>query len=953
VSPLDPDDHGTPHLGFPVVGVGASAGGIEALQELFSHVDAELEVAFVVMIHLARDMPSALDTILAELCPFPVVNVTEDTALRAGHIYLGPPGQSLRVRGGKLQVDRDGATGAHTIDALLRSLAADRGPEAVAVILSGTGSDGTLGAREVKGMGGMTVAQEPATAAYAAMPQSAIATGLVDQVLAPSAIPEALRQYASGLREVLGDQRPNAFPPAFEEILRLLHRHAGHDFSHYKRTPLRRRLERRTLLHGLESPEAYLQFLQEHPAELVPLFHDLLIGVTSFFRDPEAFEALGPALENRLRRVPEDAPFRVWVIGCSTGEEAYSIAMVLTEAMESVGVHPPVEIFATDANEEAVDVARAGVYPGGISADVSPERLARFFVEESGQYRVTKDLRAMVVFGVQSALTDPPFTNMDLVSCRNLLIYLEPRAQRRLLSVIHMVLKREGLLFLGGSEALGAMADYFTRPDPQHHLHMRRAIPPPPEAYEQMPAGPRRRPSRATARTNPALLPLSDQLDAYLLQAFAPPAVVCSKQGGIVHVHGQVGQYLRMGEGPPTLNLTAMAAPGLIEDLHAALMMADTSEEPIVRSGVPVGSASGERVDIEVSRIRHPEQLSGLFVIAFRESHPDGPDESDEVPSGARDAVAHARTEHELHRTRAVLQSTIEAYQATNEELRLSNEELQSTNEELKTSKEELQTLNEELHTVNQEAQERMQSLSRSHDDMKNLLNSANVPTLFLDQELRIKRFTPQARAVVSLIPSDVGRPLSDLATQLEDVDLEAHARWVMEAAAHRRTEVRTKDGHSYLMSIHPYRLTDDVISGLVITFVDITDLKETQRELQGSRGAIQAIAEMVEEPLVLLDLEGRIELANHGFRALLGDAGSGSVPASVDELAAAVFETPTVRKLLDAVIYGDQDPPVRRRLELQFSGGKPQTIDATARMLSIDQVGQRVLLVMKPVDSS
>jgi two-component system, chemotaxis family, CheB/CheR fusion protein len=949
------DDHPTP-LGFPVVAVGASAGGIEALQELFAHVDADLpDMAFIVMLHLARDTPSSLDTILAERCPLPVVNVTEVTRIQPGHIYLGPPGQGLRVDNGRLRVEQEGTATMHSISALLRSLATDRREEAVAVILSGTGSDGTLGAQEVKGLGGMTVAQDPSTAAYPAMPNAAIASGTIDRILRPAAIAHALGEYARALRQGLPNTPSTAFPPAFEEILRLVQTHAGHDFQPYKRTPLRRRLQRRMWVHGLPDPDAYLRFVQDHPTEIGYLLHDMLIGVTSFFRDPEAFEALGSALADRLRNVPEGETFRVWVIGCSTGEEAYSIAMVLTEAMEATGRQPHVEIFATDANEQAVDVARAGLYPAGITVDVGPERMARYFVDESGRYRVTEALRRMVIFGVQSALSDPPFTNIDLVSCRNLLIYLEPPAQRRLLSMVHLVLKREGLLLLGSSETLGALGDYFSRVESKQQLHRRLPVPPPPEAFEHLPTGPRRPRGKAATRAQRDHAPLSEQLDAYLLQAFTPAAVVVSKQGGIVHVHGRVNRYLRMGEGAPTLNLFNMAVPGLREHLEAAMRLATTTEGPTVRSHVPLDPEGHETVHLEVSLLRDPEPLAGLFIIAFRDppaEPPREPSADTEPEDQLTDPLARARMEHELHRTREMLQATIEEYQATNEELRLSNEELQSTNEELKASKEELQTLNEELHTVNTEAQDRLEALSRSNDDMKNLMNSIDIPTLFLDTELRIKRFTPQARAVVNLIPDDVGRPLSDLSTNLRDADLEADALHVLRTASQRRTEVRTRDGRHLLMSIHPYRMDDEVISGLVITFVDVSDLRDTQEELRGSRSAVHAVSEMVDEPLVLLSPDGDIEMANSAFCDFLGLDASEAASRSWQEVAKNTFPKNELKALLDDILSGEQDEVRRRPLQFALPGGGHRSMDARGCAFSPMGSDRRIVLVLKPTKS-
>jgi two-component system CheB/CheR fusion protein len=841
--------------GFPVVAVGASAGGLEALEEFFKNVPPQSGIGFVVVMHQHAGHTSLLPELLGKRTAMPVTQATDGIRVEPNHVYLGPPGGHMAMMDGTLQFmePKEPADVRLPIDYFFRSLAQDRQEQAICIVLSGTGTDGTLGLREVKGAGGMAMAQEIKSAKYPGMPSSAITTSLVDFVLAPAEMPAQLIRYVRGLRlklperEAEGEKLP---PEPLQKIFVLLRARTGHDFSGYKENTIRRRVERRMNVHQIKEPARYLRYLQENPHELDTLFKELLINVTSFFRDAEAFEALAHALEERVLAVKPDDNYclRAWVAGCGSGEEAYSIAILLRECMERINRRFDVQIFATDLDSEAIEFARMGVYPEGIAVDVRKDRLAHFFVRGDSGYRIAKEIREMVVFAPQNVLQDPPFTKLDLLSCRNVLIYLDAKLQKQLLPIFHYALKPDGLLFLGPSESLSASADLFQPVDKKWKIFRRGGT----VAAHPLP--------ELTARTRKveiaAPLTLSGEpaipakvttlIERTLLQKYVPASVIVNGRGDIVHIHGRTGAYLEPATGQPRMNILDMAREGLRLKLGAALRQAVTKNAEIIHPAVRI-KANGDYVvvDLRVVRITEPEVLRGLTMVSF---HPVAVDQD-----GAAQPVKGAMTKQELTRneelerdlqyTRETLQTTVEELEtsneelkSTNEELQSTNEELQSTNEELETSKEEMQSLNEELTTVNAELQSKVEDLSQANDDMQNLLNSTEIATIFLDNKLNIKRFTKQARRLVHLIDTDVGRPISDLAHELQHQDLAADAETVLQTLVFKECEVQTTTGDWCLMRIMPYRTAENLIEGLVVTFVDINKLKLAERDYAEAR---------------------------------------------------------------------------------------------------------------------
>jgi two-component system CheB/CheR fusion protein len=847
--------------GFPIVGLGASAGGLQALEEFFSNMPPDSGMAFVVVTHLHPDQPSMLHELVGRKTTMPVAELRKSTVVAQNHIYTITPGRNLAILNGTLQPMTPDRTVPLQlpIDYFFRSLAQDQKDRAIGIILSGTGSDGTLGLKEIKGALGMVMVQREESASYPGMPQSAIATGLVDYVLAPAEMPEKLVAYvkdAYGAPARVARRDEGApHPEALQQIFVLLRARTRHDFSQYKGSTINRRIERRMNVHHLDSLKRYVRFLQDNPGEIDLLFKELLIGVTSFFRDPDAFEGLAAALTALLTRKPDNYGVRIWVPGCSSGEEAYSIAILVREFTERMKKPLSVQIFATDLDSDAIDVARAGVYPLGIANDVTPKRLKRFFVRDEDAFRVTKELREMVVFAPQNLIEDPPFTKVDLLSCRNLLIYLDGALQRRLLPIFHYSLRPEGLLFLGSSESIGSFNYLFSTLDKKWKVFQRKEVAEGTYLAE-FPAGIRGTPP-PDAR---ALAPLARLGDATVLQGadklimreLLPPTVIIRERGDIVHIHGRTGPFLELTPGPqPVANIFNMARDGLQLEVASLVRQAAVSDGEVIRREVRFKPNGGELVvDLRARRISDPEPFRGLLMISFEGLRPLVPlhEKKGKGEAKPRPSDRVTELERDLQYTKESHQKTIEELETTNEELKSTNEELQSTNEELQsaneeleTSKEEMQSLNEELQTVNAELSGKVEELSRANDDMKNLLNATDIATIFLDNELNITRYTEQAKRIMRLIPSDVGRPIVDLVPRLRYAKLAEDAREVLSTLIFKEVEVQGEENSWYFMRILPYRTTDNVIDGLVMTFIDITKVKVLQENQQRLMHALQS----------------------------------------------------------------------------------------------------------------
>lgn len=856
--------------GFPVVGIGASAGGLAAFEAFFSGMpaDADPGMAFVLVQHLAPDHKSILSDLVRRSTRMQVFEVEDGMPVRPNCAYIIPPNRDMAFLNGALHLLEPSEPRGRRlpIDFFFRSLAQDQRERAIGIVLSGTGSDGTLGVRAIKGEGGMAMAQSPESTEFDGMPRSALATGLVDYELPPAAMPARLIAYAAqafGKLPGLSTVPALGTESAIKKIFILLRGQTGHDFSQYKPSTIHRRIERRMDVHQIEGIDGYVKFLQQTPAEVEALFRDLLIGVTSFFRDPETFEALATkVLPGLFAGKPAGAMVRAWSAGCSTGEEAYSLAILLQEQIEALKLGHTAQVFATDLDGAAIATARAGLYPASIAADVSPERLARFFTAEPGgqAYRIHKGIRDMLVFSEQDVIKDPPFSRLDLLSCRNLLIYLGVELQRRLIPLFHYALNPGGVLFLGTSEGVGELTDLFAPLDRRFKLYRRqdddmnglhraalsRFLPTAP-TFDAVP------PRDIAKPPVPVKLPLRELTEQALLQQLAPAGALVNGQGDILYLHGRTGLFLEPAPGEAGVNnVVKMAREGLRMRLAAALHQVAATKETVHIPGLRV-QANGHATWVHLTVCPVTSFAGGalavpLYLVMFAEAPGPEPVRDAEVPDGTDERLAALQQElrfkdEYLQNVKEELESSNEELKSSNEEMQSVNEELQSTNEELETSKEELQSVNEELATVNTELLTKVADLSRANNDMNNLLAGTGIGTVFIDFELRILRFTPAASQIIHLILSDVGRPVAHIASNLAGyASLVADVQSVLDTLVPKEADVQTTAGQWFRMRILPYRTLDNVIEGAVITFVDVTERRRAEDALRESQERLRAL---------------------------------------------------------------------------------------------------------------
>ncbi len=839
-----------PSVAFPIVGIGASAGGLEALEQFMNCVPAGSGMAFVIVQHLDPTRKALMAELLQRSTPMKVVQVKDRTRVHPDCVYVIPPNKDMSILHGVLHLFEPAAERGLRlpIDFFLRSLAQDQQQQSIGVILSGMGSDGTLGLRDIKEKAGLTLAQEPVSAKFDSMPRSAIDAGVADIVAPVEELPAKIMKYLNRTPlaaepEATVDEKMHS---ALEKILILLRTRTTHDFSFYKRNTLYRRIERRMGIHQITRIAAYVRYLQENPQEVDLLFKELLIGVTCFFRDAAVWQRLAETTLPELLASRPAGPLRAWVAGCSSGEEAYSLAIVFKEVMEKLKPQRDfrLQIFASDLDRDAIDKARQGMFLNNISADVSPERLRRWFTKEDHGYRVRTEIREMVIFSPHSLIMDPPFTKVDLLSCRNLLIYLTPDLQKKLFPLFHYSLNAGGILMLGSAETVGHFTELFATVDGKTRLFRRveSSVRPEPIEFPASFAGPLRSGKGNSAQPKPiqSLQSLAEQL---ILHRYAPPSVLANEQGNILYISGRTGKYLEPAAGKANWNIFAMARDGLRYELTAAFQKALRQEGPVALHRLRVSSHEGEQwVDITIEKLKESEPLRGMVMIIFTAVPVPPvaaqPPQRVGKPKGSghhlTDVERQLQQAHaELLSTREEMQSSQEELRSTNEEIQSTNEEMQSTNEELTTSKEEMQSLNEELQTVNAELQGKVDELSRSNNDMKNLLNSTDIATLFLDGDLNVRRFTTQATKIIQLIPGDVGRPITDLASDLIYPALTEDAREVLRKLGFSEKPITTRDGRWFTIRIMPYRTLDDRIDGVVITFLDISVAKTLEGKLQ------------------------------------------------------------------------------------------------------------------------
>ncbi len=830
-------------LPHPIVGIGASAGGLEALEQFLRNVPAKCGMAYVVIQHLNPTLKGALPELLQRATGMQVYEITDGMQVKPDNVYVIPPNKDLSILHGVLRLSEPKAPRGLRlpIDFFFRALAEDQGDGSVGVILSGMGSDGTIGLRAIKEQGGLTLAQEPASAKFDSMPRSAITAGLADIVAPveelPGKISNYIRHATRGFaKNSKNDMKDRTF---LEKVILLLRSRIGHDFSQYKENTLLRRIERRMSIHQFGETESYIRFLQTNPQELELLFKELLIGVTNFFRDPAAWDQLKveiiPAL---LEKYPNGGTIRAWSVGCSTGEEAYSLAMVFKEALGLIqpDVDFKMQIFATDLDRDAIDKARQAVYPANIVADVSPERLRRFFVQETTGYRIGKEIREMVTFATHNVIMDPPFTKLDILICRNLLIYLRSEIQKKVLPLFHYSLNPGGIMFLGSAETADSFNNLFLPLNLKLRLYCRREsvlsarLDGFPASFAATEPGSPTELSNAKPAAN--LQSLAEQV---LLHYFTPSAVLANDKGDILYISGRTGKYLEPAAGKANWNIFAMARDGLRFELGSAFQKVVREKGSVTVKGLKVGTnGATQMVDITVKAIEEPEALRGMVIIVFADAAtPPEKNKPDRTKKGVAINGRTAQLEQELKQVREELLTTREEMQSSQEELKSTNEELQSTNEELTTSKEEMQSLNEELQTVNAEQQSKMNELARTNDDMRNLFNSTEIITVFLDKDLNVRRFTAGANKIFKLIPGDIGRPLSDIRCDLLYPEMIEAAQEVLRTLMFSEKQVASSKGRWFSVRIMPYRTMEDVIGGVVMTFSDITASKTLEAELR------------------------------------------------------------------------------------------------------------------------
>ncbi|MGD8569723.1 MAG: chemotaxis protein CheB [Gammaproteobacteria bacterium] len=887
------DETATETAGFPVVGIGASAGGFEACSQLLTNLPANTGMAFVFIQHLHPAYKSALAELLARSTQLPVVDIKDNMALEQDHVYVIPPNTDLEIFHGRLHLTlRKEHTPHLPIDRFFRSLAAEEGSKAIGVILSGTASDGVLGLKAIKAEGGITFSQDETSAKFDGMPHAAIATGCVDFIMPPDQIAEELQRIANHPYI-----RPEQAAPAevvtatsedvLNKIFILLRQITGVDFSYYKSTTIQRRIKRRMVLHKIDDIGHYVKYLQQNDKEVYELFQDILINVTDFFRDPEAFDVLKDTVFPKLLGTePRSDPIRIWVPGCSTGEEVYSIAIVLLEHLSQFTPPPTVQIFATDINDEAIEKARLGIYPLSIAEHVPPDRLKRFFVVLDNGFQVKKSIRDCCIFARQNVFKDPPFSKIDLISCRNLLIYLTPVLQKRIFTVFHYALTDHGVLFLGSAETIGEHSHLFALIDQKHKIYKKKssavplqldfAAPVVPDIHSLEPATEKQKPTEARK------LDLQQIADRLIIQKFAPAAVVVDDQMQILQFRGHTGRYLEPAPGDASLNLVKMAREGLLVPLRSLLNEA-MQKHTVAKKNRILYLCDGKdtTVNIEITPLTRPSaDEAHYYLVTFEEHATAEPAAGGQPEQGQTEEAKKSRKDlqietlsQELIATKEYLQSVIEQQEVSNEELRSaneeiqsSNEELQSINEELETAKEELQSTNEELATVNDELETRNTQLARLNDDHTNVINSLEIAFVAVNSDLTIRSFTPQVKELLNIIDTDIGRPITDVKLKFKLPDLEQRIRTSIDSITSTKTDIQAEQGYWYSVRIRPYRTADNRIDGAVIAFLDINDLKTSLEEAVTEREYTAAVISAIRHPLLVVDKDLRVVSASDSY---------------------------------------------------------------------------------------
>lgn len=950
---------------FYIVGIGASAGGLDALEKFFGNMSEATGMAFIVVSHLDPTHISIMPELIQKSTKMKLSQAEDGMVVEPDHVYVAPANRDLAILHGTIQlIEPVQAHGFRLpIDFFFKSLSADLGEKAIGIILSGMASDGTAGIKAIKSELGMVMVQDPNSAKFDGMPNSAIKTELADYILPPEEMPAQLIKYVS--QKVKGVQLDKAItddkiPDAFQKIFILLRTQTGHDFSLYKQNTIYRRIERRMNISQLDSLPNYIRLLQENPSEIDSLFKELLIGVTNFFRDPESFERLKKVLLEIVKNKPDNGQIRIWVPGCSTGEEAYSIAILLRECMNETKKYLNVQIFATDIDNDAIEKARAGSF-SGIESDVNKESLNNCFTSEGNLFHVRKEIREMLVFAPHNIIKDPPFTRLDLISCRNLLIYFNAELQKRIIPLFHYSLLPNGTLFLGSSETIGAYVDLFSMVDKKWKIYRKRDSIYSKQPFIEFPV------SRSIGKTNETLMKkneitnITQIAEKIILQSYSPNCVIINGNGDLVYIHGKTGKYLELTHGEAKMNIFEMAREGLKQELPVLVRKVISGKRPVTAEAISVKSnGKTQLINLTVKPVKEPAAMLGSFLIIFEEITPQKKTStSKKVHPEKKSEKIIKDLERELKATKENLRSTIEELETSNEELKSTNEEMQSTNEEmqssneeLETSKEELQSLNEELITVNTELQNKNDELSTINNDMKNLLDSIDIPTIFLDNNLFIKRFTYHVTKVVNLIPSDIGRPINHIVTNLKYDKLIEDSREVLRTLAYKEIELQTNEGVWYKMRILPYRTAGNVIDGVVITFSDINRLKiaadhinKLNQDIQVAREYADSIIDTVRESLLILDKDLKVVSANKSFYKTFNTASEKTVGRYIYELDNKKWDMPQLRQLLEKIIpqnnfFEDYE------VEYDFESEGKKKLQLNARQIFYKEEGTKLILL-------
>ncbi|KTD16256.1 CheR family methyltransferase [Legionella jordanis] len=944
-----------------IVAIGASAGGLETLKDMFSKSFSNNNIAFIVITHLSTEHISLLPQLLQSYTPLTVSPIRDKTVVKANHIYVLPPGFNVSIQQAVLKLHEVKST--HDlkmpIDYFLRSLANDQKQKGICVILSGTGTDGTIGLRTLREQGGLIIVQSAKSARYDGMPKSAISTGLVNYILEPEEIFPFILKYIAHLKNQ-HISLPDSISQEITKVLILLNDHTGHDFSLYKPNTIFRRIQKRLAILQIDNLALYIKYVQQKPMELDILFKELLINVTNFFRDPEAFDILKSIIREKvLKDKPNNYTLRVWVPGCATGEEAYSLAILLHECLEQQKSLCNVQIFGTDIDEDAIEIARAGLFSPNIVNDLSKERLARYFIKEGDSYKVSIDIRKMIIFAIQNLVKDPPFTKLDVLSCRNLLIYLNAQLQKKILPLFHYSLKPQGILFLGTSETIGGFSDLFTIIDRRWKIFERKGGASSFHSVLDLPAplpvseiSETKTMEKNMYEVEPNLSHLVEEI---LLKKYTPACVIIDDKGRILYIYGRTSPFLEFPPGEVKLNFLEMVRPELRSKVSQAVRSASMEQKEVICGALQYREEKDAHyINLKVRPLKEAEAFhKKLYLIIFEEilafEHNNDKADKSKSPDDLDKKII--QLEQELKYTKESLQTTIEELETSNEELKSSNEELQSTNEELQstneeieTSKEELQSLNEELTTVNAELESRIEQLSSANDDIKNLLDNTEIATVFLNKELCIKRFTPKATEIINLIASDVGRPLGHIVSNLQYDRLIDDARSVLQSLEPKTSEVLDKHGHWYVVRIIPYRTVTNIIDGVVITFLNIHDQKKAEIEVAKLKGESETLKEIITltlnfiaEPALILQDGDKIIFANKAFESNFKIEGSALVNHSLQKL-----KVDWNKKLLKSSLESLQDQIKSECSNLEMFPGKFYS-------LSMQRYSQFIILVMHP----